>query len=318
MEIQLRDLKPNPFRNLPHYPIDRNKIAKLKGSIGRTGFWDNCVARKIDANGTVELAHGHHRRQALLEMYPPDHTVNVIIREFSDADMIRCMADENDENYNMTPAVINETVKAARDFLRSAEGKKEHDTLSARVPPGKRKDGDGPVVAAFLGWRVDRVEEALAEIAEIEKAPEEERKAKKEIIEKMPSQTAAQEFRRQAKKVKAPLAAQRRVAEEVRKGKTGTSEIRQRLSDEKYRGKIEARRKNKTFSKFLDEGCAKIVAAEGFLAKVRSMKKDFFGDLYVDERGKVMLTLRSFHRSEAALFGKSAEYQKLLEGGRMV
>src|SRR5438046_1281580 len=119
MQVELKHLKPNPFRNLPHYPIDKDKIKKLKSSIERTGFWDNLVARKASENGSVEIAYGHHRRQALLDMYSGTHKVNVILRELGDGDMIRVMADENDEVYNMTPAVINETVKAARDYLHS-------------------------------------------------------------------------------------------------------------------------------------------------------------------------------------------------------
>ena len=61
---------------------------------------------------------------------------------------------------------MNETVLAARDFLHSPAGEKEYKKL--RTGPEVKRQGDAPVVAAFLGWKIQRVEEALAEIADIE------------------------------------------------------------------------------------------------------------------------------------------------------
>lgn len=75
--------------------------------------------------------------------------------------------------YNLTPAVINETVKAARDFLHSPDGEKEYKKLSVPVRKTEAKPGratanaDGRIIATFLDWKVERVEEALAEISDI-------------------------------------------------------------------------------------------------------------------------------------------------------
>ena len=47
MEIQIKDIRPNPFRNLEAYPPDKEKVKALKESIDSTGFWDNILARKL-------------------------------------------------------------------------------------------------------------------------------------------------------------------------------------------------------------------------------------------------------------------------------
>ena len=46
MKVKLKDVHPNPFRNMERYPIHKQKILQLKNSIQSTDFWDNIVARE--------------------------------------------------------------------------------------------------------------------------------------------------------------------------------------------------------------------------------------------------------------------------------
>jgi ParB-like chromosome segregation protein Spo0J len=112
---RLSEISPNPFRNINHYPIDRAKVEALKGSINRTDFWDNIVAR--DNGDGAQIAYGHHRLVTLRELFPPDHEVNLIIRDLDDAAMLHVMADENMQEWSSSGPVIVETVRAVRDFL---------------------------------------------------------------------------------------------------------------------------------------------------------------------------------------------------------
>jgi hypothetical protein len=282
MEVELKHVKPNPYRNLPHYPINKDKIERLKASINRSGFWDNIVARKASDNGSVEIAYGHHRRQALNELFPPSHKIGLIVRELGDGDMIKVMADENDEVYNMTPAVINETVKAARDYLHSPAGEKDYKALRSGSGP-KDNDGyirDASAIAEFLDWEMHRVREALAEIYEIEEAKTEpERKAKKEIFENMPTQAAAEKFRAAVKKHKTPIHAQRQVAERVRKGEVGTAEISTHLIDATYAKKIAEKQKHKQLAQAMDETRAKVDAAAHALFRLAKFGRIYMGPI---------------------------------------
>ena len=63
MILKLKDILPNPFRDLRANPLIEDKIVELVGSIHLTGFWDNVVVRK-NADGKYELAYGHHRLAA--------------------------------------------------------------------------------------------------------------------------------------------------------------------------------------------------------------------------------------------------------------
>jgi hypothetical protein len=71
------------------------------------------------------------------------------------------MADENDEIYNLSPAVINETVLAARNYLKT------HPEDIARASTRNKGSEESAAIAQFLGWPVERIEEALAQLSDI-------------------------------------------------------------------------------------------------------------------------------------------------------
>lgn len=182
MKVALRDIDPNPFRHMEHYPVRRDKVETLKESIGTTTFWDNLVGRKVD--GKVQIAYGHHRLVALRELFPGDHTVDLIIRDLDDTAMLKIMARENMDEWGTNAEVEHETVRAAVEAY--AEGRIELPPLSADTPTatlryaphfrfGKDVSGarterpyNATNVAAFLGWGETKVKDALQALALIE------------------------------------------------------------------------------------------------------------------------------------------------------
>lgn len=164
MKFLLKDIEPNPFRDMDRYVIDRQKVQALKASMDQTSFWDNIVARKV--KGKAQIAYGHHRLIALKEKYGPNHEVNLIIRDLSDTEMIRVMANENMEEWSSSPAVEQETVRAVvlayaerKITLKSPDSRARTDQM--RYAPGfvagsARSERSHPytaeTVADFLGW----------------------------------------------------------------------------------------------------------------------------------------------------------------------
>jgi ParB/RepB/Spo0J family partition protein len=115
MKLKVKDLSPNPFRNIENYPINREKVDALKTSINQTSFWDNIVARKNGRN--YQIAYGHHRLIALKEIGISE--VDIPVRDLDDATMLRMMADENLFAWRNNTKVMNETVLAANEFLNA-------------------------------------------------------------------------------------------------------------------------------------------------------------------------------------------------------
>lgn len=108
--LRLGDIHPNPFRNVDRYPINPEKVAALRESLRKTGFWDNMLARVVKER--VEIAYGHHRLAALKAEYGLHHKVTLNTRELDDDAMIRIMADENMEEWRSSAAIEQETVRA--------------------------------------------------------------------------------------------------------------------------------------------------------------------------------------------------------------
>jgi ribosomal protein S20 len=54
MLVQVKNLQPNPYRDMEHYPIDKDKIQSLKDSIEQTEFWDNILARPKPDHSSIE------------------------------------------------------------------------------------------------------------------------------------------------------------------------------------------------------------------------------------------------------------------------
>ncbi len=110
--IPLNKLKPNPFRNMARYPIDKAKVATLRESYKSTGYWGNILGREID--GDVEIAYGHHRLIALREEHGENSrkAVEIIIQPLTDEEMLKIMASENMEEWGTNALVAEETVRA--------------------------------------------------------------------------------------------------------------------------------------------------------------------------------------------------------------
>jgi len=99
---------------MDEYPIDKEKVESLKSSIKDTSFWDNILARKV--KDSFQIAYGHHRLVALRELNIKE--VDIPVKDIDDGMMIKIMANENRDTYKANRAVMVETVKVARDWLR--------------------------------------------------------------------------------------------------------------------------------------------------------------------------------------------------------
>jgi hypothetical protein len=101
----------------------------LAKSITETGFWDNILARKRDSR--IEIAYGHHRLQAMKQVFKPEEMVNIPVRILDDAMMIKIMANENDEQWGTNAGIIDETVRVTKEFLEKHPG-----IIRSLVPTG--------------------------------------------------------------------------------------------------------------------------------------------------------------------------------------
>ena len=178
MLLLVKDLKPNPFRRIDRYPINREKVEILKTSINETDFWDNLLARK---NGDgYEIAYGHHRLIALRELGIKE--IDIPVRKLDNGLMIKIMANENLNEWSSNPLIIDETVAATKEFLEKELAKYEswetlpdnlkklleNENKTTQFGNLKTKGVTTPVLFKFLGgnWSEWVIQEALENIRE--------------------------------------------------------------------------------------------------------------------------------------------------------
>jgi hypothetical protein len=165
-KVKIKNIRPNPFRNVERYPIREEKVEALIKSFKATGgVWPVILGR--EAGSHVEIPFGHHRKTAWERVMKPSDEIEVNIMELSDTDMIKMMAHENLEEWGTSAIVEIETVAAV--VKAYAEGKIELNGLpkdtskslirfAASFIPGQRSalSTDRPYtidsVGKFLGW----------------------------------------------------------------------------------------------------------------------------------------------------------------------
>lgn len=249
MKVQLKDIKPNPFRHLESYPIDQEKVKRLRQSIKHTGFWDNIVGRKKD--GIIEIAYGHHRVEALKKEFPSTHVINIIDRDLDDGMMIKIMADENDEAYTLSPAVIHETIKAVIKYLEDNPKRLSTSKIITREEVCNFL-GDGWFHKIKLSWpNIDAIE-------------------KKEVvkeIEKLPSIQHAEHFRSIVKETGITETVQKKIIADINKKGIGYRDVKSEVR--KY---VDQGIKKETAIDILIEAAASVRDLERKLHKVNSIK----------------------------------------------
>ena len=166
VKVSISQLRHNPFRELEDFPLDREKIDKLKESITATGFWGTIVARK--KGSAYEIAFGHHRKASLEELQTEGiigrtEKVDIIVRELTNEEIIQLMARENLEEWGTNAAVEAETVAAT--IKAYGEGKIELPPLDKKTnekllryaaKSGLQHPYTKTQVAEFLGWTSQR------------------------------------------------------------------------------------------------------------------------------------------------------------------
>lgn len=303
MKVRIKDLVPNPFRDMKNYPIDKAKVQQLVDSIKQTGFWDNVLARI--KNGKAQIAYGHHRLVALQQVFKPDDEVGIPVRKLDDATMLRIMANENMEEWRTLPAVIDETVRVAKQFL---DGHPEE--VKKIGQPKKSRSIGRDLIARFLGWPPARVQFALERLGMVDAG-----KLDKKAVEGMRSDSAARKFTAAVKKYKVPPAAQRKAAakivEEEDYSENGIEDavVEQVLPEKKKDAGL------KRFEDFILEVQRDAAALERKLRTLIEYKKEFDSALYNKcvQRGMLADTLDTLIFWTKKLFAKEGKGEKKKE-----
>lgn len=293
MKVKIKDLEPNPYRDMDNYPIDEVKIQTLIGSYKQTGFWRNINVRpKPGAEGKFQLAYGHHRWIALKRLYGEDHIIDIVVDNYSDATMLKMMASENNTDFRTSVAVTLETIKVTRQFLE------EHpEEIKTSKPGWKNKEYAWSIeafhVAEFLGWPESKVYDAIRQLDSIDAG-----EIEQEVITNMPSFKAATRFTDAVKKhsFKGNLDKQRNVAEQLeREDSFSESAVDKAFLEEKWKPLPKAEKKKEKDLMTLDDAIIDIRlyanSLDERLKEINSLIVELGQDLVINKLESAMTTI---------------------------
>jgi len=131
-KFKLKNIRPNPYRDLLRFPVQPEKVKALVRSIKATGFWPTLVGRV--RGDKVEIPFGHNRLAALKEVYGPNYEIPITIEDRTDSDFIKMMELENAEEYGND---VSSTIQSVRSVVTAfATGTVELPKVGAKA----RKD----------------------------------------------------------------------------------------------------------------------------------------------------------------------------------
>ena len=266
MKIEIKNLRPNPFRAIDEYPINPHKVKGLVKSIKDTTFWDNLLARPVPEKKTeFEIAYGHHRLEALYEIYGKrsTETIDIPVRDLDDLTMLRIMANENATDWAMDTGVVTETVKAAERFLKT------HPELTC--PGNSLADR----IAQLLGgvFEAYMISTALAIIHAIE-----DKKVDEKAVKTIKEPAKAYEFVRAVKQSDKPIpvADQRDMAKLIKEEKVARADIKKTLRQWGHGAKKEEK-KLPDVAEFLHENHRLVEKLYEYVKELAKVKGDLAG-----------------------------------------
>jgi len=320
MKIQIKDLEPNPFRDMKNYPIDESKVQGLINSINETGFWNNLLARRHpDKADKFQIAYGHHRLLAIQKSLGKEAIVDIPIQPLSDETMLRIMAEENNEYYKTDVGVIDETVRVTFEFLKSfySLGNKRSGDTRGRShqyfkglpePPstGESRYHNSVVakqISNWIGknWPEKRIHESL----ERKKLYDKDELDKS--VEKL-SQTSAGHFTRMVRKFEPTKNQQKKISDRIIANQDFSAQkIEEEFLCEKYGGEKPASdNRIKEFEDYIKECAQKIKSINPKISILLEFKRDFHSEVYQ----------KSFSRFDFIMSAKTLQQRlKILLGG---
>lgn len=135
MKIKLKELNPNPFKkeiNKGH--LDKEQIIRIKSNIKELGLMGSIPVFKKE--NKYFLIAGHHRVQALKEVYGNNFEVEIVIHNYNEEQILRGMIIENLTQRNNDFREINENLVLIRNYLK-------RDLACSNNEQAKRKDIKG-------------------------------------------------------------------------------------------------------------------------------------------------------------------------------
>jgi hypothetical protein len=117
MKLKLSELRPNPFKKqISNGELNKEQVDKIKANIKELGFFGSLPVFKKDDK--YYLIAGHHRTQALKEVYGKDWEVEVVVSNYNEDQIARGMVIENLTQRTDDYRELNANIVFVKNYLK--------------------------------------------------------------------------------------------------------------------------------------------------------------------------------------------------------
>jgi len=168
MKLKISQLKPNPFKKqISKGELNKEQVDKIKANIEELGFFSALPIFKKGDN--YHLVAGHHRLQALKEVYGKDYEVEVIVNNYNEDQVFKGMVIENITQRTNDFMELNENVVAIESYLnikpeilKSLRESRSHPSKSPYGQGEKmKKEFQDKATSSDIGFWIDKKTEEV-------------------------------------------------------------------------------------------------------------------------------------------------------------
>ena len=168
MKLKLSELKPNPFKKqISKGELNKEQVNKIKANIKELGFFGSLPIFKKDDK--YYLIAGHHRVQALKEVYGKDYLVEAVVSDYNEDQVFKGMVIENITQRGQEFRELNENIVAIEtyinshsDILKSLRDSRSHPSKSPYGQGEKMKNEfKEKATASDIGFWIDKKTEEV-------------------------------------------------------------------------------------------------------------------------------------------------------------
>ena len=164
MKLKLSELKPNPFKKqISKGELNKEQVNKIKANIKELGFFGSLPIFKKDDK--YYLIAGHHRVQALKEVYGKDYLVEAVVSDYNEDQVFKGMVIENITQRGQEFRELNENIVAIETYINShsdiLKALREARKGSKHSPLLSEQKGLEKATASDIGFWIDKKTEEV-------------------------------------------------------------------------------------------------------------------------------------------------------------
>lgn len=151
MKLKVCDIKPNPYKKeINGGRLNKEQVERIKSNMKELGLMGSIPVVKIGED--YHAVNGHHRLQALKEVYGKEFEIEVTMHKYNDEQLLRGMVIENLSQRSGEFREETENLKMIRNYLIKKNNCSHHEQKLKSIKVGRPEGLEAGSVRDIAKW----------------------------------------------------------------------------------------------------------------------------------------------------------------------